>query len=106
MTNITTQLLMEMENKYGAHNHHPLPVVDPVYWTIQWENPATFENAKQQLSDVISRDKNRASVIIWSMANETPMSDARNNFLKKLAETARSLGLKCKSCGRSICRMC
>lgn len=64
---------------------------DPVYWTIQWENPATFENAKQQLTDVITRDKNRTSVIIWSMANETPVSDARTNFLKKLAELARSL---------------
>lgn len=64
---------------------------DPVYWTIQWENPATLANAMQQLSDVISRDKNRASVIIWSMANETPVSDARTEFLKKLAAHARSL---------------
>ena len=64
---------------------------DPVYWTIQWENTTTFENANQQLSDVISRDKNRACVIIWSMANETPVSEARTNFLKKLAEHARSL---------------
>jgi len=64
---------------------------DPVYWTIQWENPSTFENAKQQLTDVITRDKNRACVIIWSMANETPVSDARNEFLRKLAAHARSL---------------
>ena len=64
---------------------------DPVYWTIQWENPATLANAMQQLTDVISRDKNRASVIIWSMANETPVSEARTEFLKKLAAHARSL---------------
>ena len=64
---------------------------DPVYWTIQWENPATLANAMQQLTDVISRDKNRASVIIWSMANETPVSVARNEFLKKLAAHARSM---------------
>lgn len=64
---------------------------DPVYWTIQWNNPSTFENARQQLTDVISRDKNRASVIIWSMANETPVSDARTEFLKKLAAHARVL---------------
>ena len=64
---------------------------DPVYWTIQWENPQTLANATQQLTDVISRDKNRACVIIWSMANETPVSEARTNFLKKLAEHARSL---------------
>lgn len=64
---------------------------NPVYWTILWDNPATFENAKQQLTDEITRDKNRASVIFWSMANETPVSEARTNFLRKLAEHAREL---------------
>lgn len=64
---------------------------DPVYWTIQFKNPATFENAKQQLTDVITRDKNRACVIIWSMANETPISDERTTFLKKLADHARKM---------------
>jgi beta-glucuronidase len=58
---------------------------NPVYWTISWENEATYLNAKNQLSEVIDRDKNRASVIIWSMANETPTSAARNSFLNKLA---------------------
>jgi beta-glucuronidase len=64
---------------------------NPVYWTILWDNPATFQNAKNQLTDLINRDKNRASVIIWSMANETPVSEARTNFLKNLATLARSL---------------
>lgn len=64
---------------------------NPVYWTILWDNPSTYENAQQQLTDLISRDKNRASVIIWSMANETPVSDARTSFLKNLAGHARSL---------------
>jgi beta-glucuronidase len=63
----------------------------PVYWTIQWENPTTLENAQNQLSEMIARDKNRAAVIIWSMANETPVGDARLAFLKKLIERARSL---------------
>ena len=27
MTNMTSKLAMELENKYGAHNYHPLPVV-------------------------------------------------------------------------------
>ena len=36
----------------------------PVYWTIDWENPATLLNAKQQLSDMILRDQNRANIII------------------------------------------
>lgn len=64
---------------------------NPVYWTIQWENEETFENAKNQLTDLIFRDKNYASVIIWSMANETPVGEARNLFLKKLATQARIL---------------
>ncbi len=64
---------------------------NPVYWTILWDNQSTYENAQQQLTDLISRDKNRASVIIWSMANETPVSEARTLFLKNLAVHARSI---------------
>ena len=63
----------------------------PVYWTIDWTNAATYENAQNQLSDNIQRDANRASIIIWSLANETPVSEARTKFLSKLAERARSL---------------
>ena len=63
----------------------------PVYWTILWENPATLENARNQLTEMIARDKNRAAVVIWSVANETPLSDARLSFLRKLIEHARSL---------------
>ena len=83
------------------HNEHMVRLADklgilvweenPVYWTILWENEGTYRNAQNQLTDVINRDKNRASVIIWSMANETPSGKARNTFLTKLAEHARQL---------------
>src|SRR5215813_4147218 len=63
----------------------------PVYWTILWENSETLRNAQNQLSEMIARDKNRAAIIIWSMANETPVGDARLLFLRKLIEHARSL---------------
>ena len=63
----------------------------PVYWTIAWTNPATFANARQQLTDMISRDHNRANVIIWSIANETPHSAERDDFLGRLAQYARTL---------------
>jgi beta-glucuronidase len=63
----------------------------PVYWTILWENQATFENARNQLSEMIARDKNRAAVVIWSVANETPLSDERLSFLKNLVSHARTL---------------
>jgi len=63
----------------------------PVYWTIQWKNEATFNNAINQLTDMVTRDKNRASVIIWSMANETPVSVDRTDFLKRMISTTRLL---------------
>ena len=63
----------------------------PVYWTIRWENPETLANARNQLTEMIARDKNRASVVIWSVANETPLSDARLTFLRNLVSHARSL---------------
>lgn len=83
------------------HNEHMIRLADkmgilvweenPVYWTIAWENKDTYQNAENQLTEVINRDKNRASVIIWSMANETPTSEARNIFLGKLASKTRAL---------------
>jgi beta-glucuronidase len=63
----------------------------PVYWTIAWKNPKTYDNAQRQLTDMIARDHNRANVIIWSIANETPHSAERDAFLGKLAKYARSL---------------
>lgn len=62
----------------------------PCYWTIDWTNEATYANAKNQLTELIRRDKNRANVIIWSVANETPHSDARDQFLARLAQEART----------------
>ncbi len=63
----------------------------PVYWTIQWSNPETYKNAEAQLVDMITRDKNRANIIIWSIANETPQSPERYNFLSRLAAKARTM---------------
>ena len=63
----------------------------PCYWTIAWKNPETFQNAQQQVTDMILRDHNRANIIIWSIANETPHSPERDQFLGNLAQYARSL---------------
>jgi beta-glucuronidase len=63
----------------------------PVYWTIDWTNAETYRNAEQQLTDMIQRDRNRASIIIWSLANETPVSAPRTTFLGNLAAKAREL---------------
>jgi len=82
------------------HNEHMVRVAEemglmvwseiPVYWTIAWTNPATYTNAANQLTDMIDRDHNRCAIVIWSIANETPHSDARKAFLSKLAGLARS----------------
>lgn len=63
----------------------------PVYWTIDWKNEDTFRNAQRQVTDMVTRDINRASIIIWSMANETPVSPERTKFLSGLVNTARGL---------------
>ena len=63
----------------------------PCYWTIAWKNAQTYANAQQQVTDMILRDHNRANIIIWSIANETPHSPERDQFLGKLAQYARSL---------------
>jgi len=63
----------------------------PVYWTIDWTNESTYQNAQNQLSEMIQRDYNRAGVIIWSLANETPVQESRTKFLTRLAEKARSM---------------
>jgi beta-glucuronidase len=83
------------------HNEHMVREADrlgllvwaeiPVYWTIDFSNPAPLASARQQLTELITRDSNRASVIIWSVANETSPGEARNNFLGNLIGLARSL---------------
>jgi len=63
----------------------------PLYWGIQWDNPEVLTKAKQQYSELINRDYNRASSIIWSIANETAPIPARNEFLGALADYVRTL---------------
>lgn len=63
----------------------------PVYWTVMFEDKAVYAKAEKQLTEMITRDKNRASIILWSMANETPSHKARLTFITKLAKKARSL---------------
>ena len=63
----------------------------PVYWTIDFANLETYKNAENQITTTIKRDQNRACVIIWSVANETPVSDQRNAFLNNLISKAKTL---------------
>lgn len=63
----------------------------PVYWAIDFLNPETYADAENQLCELVRRDRNRASVIIWSVGNENPDSDPRFDFMSKLATRARAL---------------
>ncbi|KQC01190.1 glycoside hydrolase family 2 protein [Pedobacter sp. Hv1] len=61
----------------------------PVYWTIDFSSKEVLQKAEQQLADMITRDHNRASVIVWSVGNETPVSTVRTNFMHSLLNYAR-----------------
>jgi beta-glucuronidase len=63
----------------------------PVYWTIDFSSQEVLEKAKGQLEEMITRDHNRASVIIWSVGNETPVSPTRTDFMHNLLTKAREL---------------
>ncbi|MGZ3937629.1 MAG: glycoside hydrolase family 2 protein [Flavisolibacter sp.] len=61
----------------------------PVYWTIEFTNDTVLKKAKTQLNEMITRDHNRASIIIWSVGNETPVNPERTKFMSTLVQTAR-----------------
>ncbi len=63
----------------------------PVYWHLAFDMAATLANAKNQLSELILRDRNRPSVIMWSIANETPPSEERLQYLRELAAHVRGM---------------
>ena len=58
----------------------------PVYWNINWTNKQTKEDALNMLSNLVTRDWNRASVVVWSLGNETPFSKDRMTFMNDLKE--------------------
>lgn len=63
----------------------------PLYWGIDWGNDKVLQKAKDQYTELIYRDFNRASSIVWSIANETSPSPSRNKFLQSLIDHVRSL---------------
>jgi beta-glucuronidase len=63
----------------------------PDYWALQFDNPAVLVKSKQQLNEMVRRDRDKASIILWSVANETPNTEPRTKFLTTMANTAREL---------------
>ncbi len=63
----------------------------PIWQGIEFTNPEIFKKAENMLRDMIYRDKNRAAVIIWSVANETKPSEERDKVLIGLVELCHEL---------------
>ena len=82
------------------HHEHVAQIADelgfllweeiPVYWAIAFSNPQTLADARNQLMELLMRDRNRASVILWGVGNENEDSDARLNFMRTLAESVKA----------------
>ncbi len=64
---------------------------NPVYWAVEFDKLEVYANAEHQLDEEIGNYRNHAAIVLWSMANETPINDARNKFISGLAARAREL---------------
>lgn len=63
----------------------------PIYWLVDFESEHTLKIARNMLKEAVVRDRNRASVILWAVANETPISKQRVDFLSSLVSDLRYL---------------
>jgi beta-glucuronidase len=63
----------------------------PLWQHISFEKPEVYAKAVYMLNEMVRRDRNKASVILWSVSNETPNNPARTQFLTNLANEARKL---------------
>ncbi|HEY3705055.1 MAG TPA: glycoside hydrolase family 2 TIM barrel-domain containing protein, partial [Terracidiphilus sp.] len=63
----------------------------PLWQRISFDKPEVYDKAQAMLREMIRRDRNKASVILWSVSNETPDNPVRTEFLTRLAHQARQL---------------
>ncbi len=63
----------------------------PAYQGIDFADPAVQSRLQAMLAEMIGRDRNRASVLMWGIANETTPGPARDTVLADLAQRARAL---------------
>lgn len=63
----------------------------PVYWGIDFGNDDVLANGLEQADELVVRDRSRASVILWSAANETLPGEDRNQFIRTLLERFKDL---------------
>lgn len=63
----------------------------PVYWSVNFGSKEVLEMAKTRMTEMIHRDQNRVSIAFWSLGNETPEGEARNEFFRQLNQHVKSL---------------
>lgn len=64
----------------------------PVYWEdIDYGSATTLALARRMMAELIERDRNRASILLWSVANETPRTPERTRFLEAVIALVRAL---------------
>ncbi len=63
----------------------------PIWQGIDFKDASTLAKAKNMLTEMLNRDKNRCSVGFWGVANETKPSAERNAFLMSLLETGKAI---------------
>ena len=63
----------------------------PNWQRISFDKPEVYAKALTMLREMIRRDRNKASVILWSVSNETGNNPTRTKFLSDLVAEARKL---------------
>ena len=63
----------------------------PNWQGISFDKPEVYAKELVVLNEMIRRDRNKASVILWSVSNETANTPVRTRFLTDLANEARRL---------------
>lgn len=63
----------------------------PIWQHISYDKPSVYAKADAMLHEMVRRDRDKASVILWSVANETPDNATRTQFLGNLAAEAHKL---------------
>ena len=104
------QRMLERAKQLGAnfvrlahypHSEHLVRLADrmglllwqeiPVYQGIDFAAAGMQDKLDAMLAEMIGRDRNRAAIIIWGIANETSPGPARNAALSALAQQTRRL---------------
>lgn len=63
----------------------------PIWQGIDFENEETRLKAGNMIKEMVMRDKNRCALAFWGVANETQVSEPRNQFLRYLIQCCNEI---------------